>query len=265
MAELVSILIPLMNKLIQTLMKKLDFSLIVNFDNKTSQKYEAEIAHWKRSFSDYQKWFTSEIDELYGEKPPAETDKVAIGPGEINAILTWQKIHQQTKYLEDLQLSENEFADMTLLDVGSGPHPSALAFKNCSLYCLDPLLPEYLKVGFPMHYYEDRVKFAYGYSEKMPFNDRFFDAVISVNAIDHVDDFQKTAKEIQRVLKPNGKIRMHIHYHKKTPTEPLELNDDVVAKAYEWCINFSKIHETKEKRGYKCAKDESYALWSNFP
>ena len=35
----------------------------------------------------------------------------------------------------------------------------------------------------------------------MPFEDGFFDAVISVNAIDHVNDFAETAKEIKRVLK----------------------------------------------------------------
>ena len=86
------------------------------------------------------------------------------------------------KYLEDLQLEENTFSGLQIVDIGSGPHPSAAAFKNCKIFCLDPLLPEYLKTGFPFHIYEERVRFAYGYSENMPFTDQFFDAIISVNA-----------------------------------------------------------------------------------
>jgi SAM-dependent methyltransferase len=76
----------------------------------------------------------------------------------------------------------------------------------------------------------------------MPFENHFFDAVISVNAIDHVDDFFKTASEIIRVLKPNGKIRLHVHYHIKTQTEPLELNDTIVENAFRGIQNFKKIN-----------------------
>lgn len=99
----------------------------------------------------------------------------------------------------------------------------------------------------------------------MPFPDNFFDAVISVNAIDHVDDFEQTSKEIERVLKPSGKIRLHIHYHKKTSTEPLELSDKIVGDAFSWCKNFRKVGESFQSRGYELInEDEKYVLWSNF-
>jgi len=228
-------------------------------------KYSYEYLHWQKSFLNYQKWYAGELKTLWGENSPEEKHKIKNYANEFNAILTWQKLHQKPKYLEDLQLDKNVFSGLTILDIGSGPHPSALAFENCKVYCLDPLLPEYLKIGFPFHLYEDRLKFTYGHSEKMPFNDNFFDAVISVNAIDHVDDFFKTSKEMERVLKPGGKLRMHIHYHKKTATEPLELNDPIVKDSFNWCVGLKKIAESRRKKGHNLTtKGESYCLWSNF-
>jgi len=178
-------------------------------------------------------------------------------------MLTWLKLHQEPKYLDDLMLDKMAFSGLRILDIGSGPLPSAQAFEDCEIYCLDPLLPEYAKLGYPSCY-GDRVKFTSGFSEKMPLKDNFFDAVISVNAIDHVDDIYKTALEIKRVLKPDGKIRIHAHYHKKTTTEPLELNDKVMGRAFNWCKNFRRVKESTTKRGSVAPNGEIYVLWSNF-
>ena len=130
---------------------------------------------------------------------------------------------------------------------------------------MDPLLPLYIEAGYPIHIYENRAKFVYGFSEKMPFEDNFFDAVISANALDHVDDFYLTAAEIKRVLKPQGKLRLHLHFHTPTIMEPLQINDSIVTKAFAWCDGFKKISETKTKRGTTLNDHrESFSLWSNF-
>lgn len=230
-----------------------------------NKKYNAEIQFWKEILVSYVAWYKGEVKELYGEPSPAEAEKIKAYTIEYSAILTWQAAHQRKKYLEDLQLPDSAFENMKVLDVGSGPHPSALAFLNCDIYCLDPLLPLYMQTGFPIHIYEPRTKFVYGFSEKMPFENNYFDAVISVNAMDHVDDFNATANEIKRVLKPGGKLRFHLHFHPKTITEPLELNDNIVSKAFEWCDGFKKISESKIKRGTIVTDDnESYTVWSNF-
>ena len=122
-----------------------------------------------------------------------------------------------------------------------------------------------MDAGFPIHIYESRARFVYGFAEKMPFENHFFDAVISVNALDHVADFKLTVNEIKRVLKPGGKVRLHLHFHNKTITEPLELNDSIVSEAFYWCEGFRKIDESKSKRGYSITKaDEIFSLWSNF-
>jgi SAM-dependent methyltransferase len=153
---------------------------------------------------------------------------------------------------------------MKLLDIGSGPFPSALAFKDCEIYCLDPLIPGYVAAGFPIHYYE-RVQFVSAPSEEIPCPDHFFDAIISVNAIDHVDNFEKTTQEIRRVLAPGGILRFHVHYHTSTPLEPIELNDQIMMGAFAWCPGFHKLIESKAKRGHVLsAGGGMYSVWSNF-
>lgn len=107
--------------------------------------------------------------------------------------------------------------------------PSGTVFQDVELYCLDPLYGQYISSGFPMHYY-DRTHFINAPSENIPVEDNFFDVIISVNAIDHVDDFHDTAQELKRVLKPNGKFAMHVHYHKATAAEPIEITDEIFKK-----------------------------------
>lgn len=231
---------------------------------KQSDKYESEERFWSNLISELVQWYHGEIKERSQTPFPTNDQKIRSHTIEHSAMLTWFELHQKPKYPIDLQLPVDIFQGMKILDVGSGPMPSAEVFKSCELYCLDPLLPAYIRAGYPLHYYKDSTRFVYGYSENMPFRDDFFDAVISVNAIDHVDNISLTAKEIDRVLKPNGMIRMHVHYHKKTIEEPLELNDDVMQEAFGWCSHFRKIDEMDKKMGACAAPGESYALWSSF-
>ena len=230
---------------------------------KNKSKYERETDFWKNEINNYVRWYQGELKTHYSTPSPQEEKKVKVHNISHSAVLTWLKLHQEVKYIEDLQLEKTAFSGMRVLDVGSGPFPSAMVFEGCKLYCLDPLLPQYIKAGFPLHYYEG-VKFVYGFSENIPVENNFFDAVISVNSIDHVDNIYKTSLAIKRVLKPGGKIRIHAHYHKKTATEPLELSDNVMSKAFNWCDGFKKIRESREKKGSVAGADEVFALWSNF-
>ncbi len=245
------------------------FGFELNKTNDTSlllqPKYKAEMTFWKGILINYEEWFDGKIPILYEEPCPDEGSKIFSFNKRYSALLTWIEVHQKTKYLEDLLLNRSAFDGSRILDIGSGPLPSALAYSNCEIYCLDPLMPLYMEAGFPIHIYDQRLKFVFGFSEHMPFEDDYFDAIISVNAIDHVDDFKLTVNEIKRVLKPGGKLRFHIHYHLKTATEPLELNDEIVAEAFSWDKNFRKISESKQKRGSVVeVNTESYTLWSNF-
>jgi len=227
-------------------------------------KYVAETKFWESTLVQYVAWYQGKIKVLYGEKSPTKKSKIIAPTEKDSAILTWEKAHQQPKYIQDLRLKPSVFKGLKLVDIGSGPHPSARAFHAKEIYCLDPLLAEYIRVGFPVHYY-DNVKFVSAKAESMPFADHTIDAVISVNALDHVDSFEDTAMEIKRILKRNGKIRFHLHYHKATTEEPIELNDERVLSAYSWAKNMHKVSESKSKRGTKLqVAGEKYVLWSNF-
>lgn len=228
-----------------------------------SRKQSAELQFWRKEIERYGEWFKGELSPLYKTASPQEHEKVK-APNERDAsILTWHKLHQEAKYLENLDLLPDAFRGMKLLEVGSGPMPSATCFTGCRLYCLEPLLPEYLQVGFPLHYY-DNVTFIHAACESIPVEDNFFDAVISVNAIDHVDNIGEAADEIRRVLKPAGLFRMHVHYHPPMICEPIEINDDLFLDLFGWCGNLMKIKSSTTSHSWDLRPNQSFALWSNF-
>lgn len=229
------------------------------------EKHAAAIEFRTKIVLEYEKWYNGKIRSLYGESAPSNEEKIVKGNLRENAILTWAKQHQEKKYLDDLRLNNDVFHGLTVLDLGSGGIPSGLAFENCSLYCIDPLMHLFQKLGYPFMHYEKRATFVQGYAEKLPFLDNSFDAIISVNSLDHVDDLEESISEIRRVLKPSGILRLHLHYHNSTVLEPIELNDDIVQQKFAWVEGLHKVHESKFKRGSVLeASDEKYAVWSNF-
>ncbi len=50
------------------------------------------------------------------------------------------------------------------------------------------------------------LKYMVGGAENIPFKDNFFDIVIGLDMLDHVPDYKKCMKEINRVLKKGGKL-----------------------------------------------------------
>ncbi|MEW6601606.1 MAG: methyltransferase domain-containing protein [Nitrospirota bacterium] len=228
-----------------------------------ASKQEAESLFWEDFLCKLEQWYRGDIPDLFKTPCPREEEKIRVSNIKDSSVLTWFKLHQQVKYLKDLQLTDQAFSGMRLLDIGAGPMPSATVFKSCKIYCLEPLLHDYLRIGFPFHYYDD-FKYIHANAENIPVEDGFFDAVISVNAIDHVDNLNETSLEIRRVLKDNGLFRMHVHYHKATKWEPMVITDEVFSEAFSWCKNLHKIAETKTSYGLSPASDETFVLWSNF-
>lgn len=228
-----------------------------------NMKQDSELAFWRNEINRYRRWFSGELPSLYNTPSPREHEKINAPNIKDASILTLHKLHQERKYLEDLELLPQTFDGMKLLDIGSGPMPSATCFSGCRIYCLEPLLAKYLEIGYPLHYYEN-VTFIHGPSERIPVEAKFFDAAISVNAIDHVDDIESTASEMKRVLKPGGLLRMHVHYHLPTECEPISLNDDLIRVLFSWCANFEKIKTSKRNYSTTLPGSESFALWSNF-
>jgi SAM-dependent methyltransferase len=234
----------------------------LNWFNPT-RKSDAELEFWRQEIVKYQHWFNGDLKSLYGVPSPDPSQKVTAPNLKDASVLTLHKLLCEVKYLENLDLSREAFCGKRVLDVGAGPMPGGTCFKQIQLYSLDPLVPDYVRAGYPIHYYHD-VHFVHASSENMPLSDGFIDVVIAVNSIDHVDDIRRTAMEIQRVLKTGGWLRMQVHYHRATVTEPLELNDEKIAGLFAWCANFRKIKESSEAKGIALPPNEKFALWSNF-
>jgi len=223
------------------------FSILKRISEERPNKKSAELDFWKREIPKYVEWYQGKR-YLYNFTPPAQTDKHSEYGLPVDALITWLILYQQQKYLADLRISADQFCGMRILDVGCGPFPSIFVFKEAEYYGIDPLINEYRTVGYPIdlwahqgfHYYANS-------AEEIPFDDSFFHVVISVNAIDHVDYFAQTAREVKRVLKPDGVFRMHVHYHKKKVCEPIELNDQVFLENYSWVSNLKKIYQSRTK------------------
>lgn len=99
------------------------------------------------------------------------------------------------------------------LDCGSGRHLIYLAERSFEVYGID-LAETGIKIAKEWLEEKDlqaNLKIGSVY-KKLPFEDNFFDAVISVRVIHHarVEDIRKVIKEIQRVMKPRGLIFMTV-------------------------------------------------------
>jgi len=231
----------------------------------TRRKSDAELAFWREEIKRYVDWYHG-VTPLYGFACPSEPQKVKSERGmPIDAMETWLRCFQMPKYVGDLQLTGNSFQGLRLLDVGCGPFPNLLAFNNCLRIGIDPLVHEYQKVGFPLDVWSNDFTYCRCKAEDIPFPARSFDAVVSVNAIDHVDDYAQTAREIRRVLRSPGIFRMHVHYHRRTVCEPIELNDELFLAHYSWVCGLRKIHEggSQNLGGTKANPGERYVVWGN--
>lgn len=137
---------------------------------------------------------------------------------------------QATYYSSHLDIPQN-YQCGRLLDVGSGPILPARYLRAKELWCVDPLLDQYAQIGFPVREL-DAVLVSEPAEAMTSVPSDYFDTIVAVNALDHIDDFGAAIAEIERVAKEKAVIRLRLHYHPPTPTEPLELNDAIVRQAF---------------------------------
>jgi len=97
------------------------------------------------------------------------------------------------------------------LEVGCGPYTNMrLISKHCKIqdiYCSDPLMDVY--ASFKLNWLAKKIKtkqikLSSDRCECLNFPDNYFDLVICINVLDHVQDAKKCLEEIIRVAKSNG-------------------------------------------------------------
>ncbi|HYZ83257.1 MAG TPA: class I SAM-dependent methyltransferase [Bryobacteraceae bacterium] len=228
-------------------------------------KYDAELRYWKDQLAEMMLWYHGQKPDWYGLPAPLEKQRQYVSDLEIvNAVITSHVL--RPLYSRRLRLPLDHFARQRLLEIGSGPLVPILQFTACERHALDPLNDLYCAAGWPLYAYD--AKMCNAYAEKMPYPDGYFDAAVSVNALDHVDNFQAVAAEIERVLKPGGKIYFEVDYHEPTVTEPISLNDDIILRAFQRC-QLTKVAEAGKADVYEATgtynpsatNDDRLVLW----
>jgi SAM-dependent methyltransferase len=197
-----------------------------------NRKYETELEYWKNELRRLEAWFVDGTTDWWGLAPPTPEQKVNISDLWVsNAVMTTTTL--RPTYTERLGLERDSFAGKRVLEIGCGPMAPILQFTNCERHGVDPLVNLYMAAGWPLFDYD--AKFVNTGGESLPYPDGYFDAVIAVNALDHVDDFEQVASEMQRVLRAGGEAQFEVEYHMPTVTEPVKLSDSRVVKAFSEC------------------------------
>jgi ubiquinone/menaquinone biosynthesis C-methylase UbiE len=199
---------------------------------RAKRKYASELDFWNGGLDHLRRWYEDGAIDWWGIPPPsAEKKQRTSDVWAVNAVMTMHDI--RPSYLEELHLERDCFRGKRVLEVGCGPLAPILQFSDCVRHGLDPLIDLYLQSGWPLYDYD--VKFVSAKGESMPYVGSYFDAAISVNALDHVDDFRQVASEIQRVVKVGGELYFEIEYHAPTVNEPQRLNDTTVLESFSAC------------------------------
>lgn len=237
--------------MLQTFRRRADQVLrAVSPSFRAKRKYEGEIQFWHSMRGDLHRWFTEKsMPDYWGvTTPTAPVSRSASWLS--NAIQTLHAM--RPSYLEALRLPADAFAGQRVLEVGCGPLVPGQVFLGCELHALDPLIDQYITAGFPL--FDFPVRSMSAPAEAMPYPDGYFDAVISVNALDHVDDFERAAAEIERVLRPGGRLAIEVEYHQPTQTEPLVLSDARMRSAFAGC-DLTKVVERSARAMYEAMVD----------
>lgn len=111
---------------------------------------------------------------------------------------------------EELAEAMDMQADSTVLDVASGNGNATLAFARrfCNVTSTD-YVPELLDASSARAKAEGLfVTYKVADAENLPFSDQSFDAVVSTFGVMFTPNQQQSAAELQRMVKPGGKIGM---------------------------------------------------------
>jgi 2-polyprenyl-3-methyl-5-hydroxy-6-metoxy-1,4-benzoquinol methylase len=226
-------------------------------------KYDEEKRFWKDEISFYVRWFHGRIKELYGITCPKQHEKIQrFSSEELNAIETWINA-DKWRYCKRLHIEPTYFSGKRVLEVGSGPLGLSRFFAGATVHLLDPLHGWYDKCGYIRC--PGTLECTIEEAEEMWISPSSYDAVISVNAIDHVDSFEKAIEVCEKVCDDDGEIRMDIHYHAPTVTEPHVLNDEIVAAAFKR-FDMKKVAENPSRVFYPRGThpdSDRFAVWSN--
>lgn len=191
-------------------------------------KYAGELGYWRSELRNLDRWYLKGEMDWWGLAPPGA--RQAAG----GRLWSTEAIHHLHRFypllLEELGVEADALAGQRVLEIGCGPIVPILQFADCERHGIDPLLNAYAEAGWPI--FDLEVRLLNGRAEAMPYPDGYFDAVVSRNSLDHVDDLDAVAAEIVRVLRPGGRFLCSAEYHPPTREEPHSLDDAAMRRLF---------------------------------
>ena len=239
---------------------------MIKFLMKTFQTFPSE--------NDFENWevFNHDIYLKSNEEKKKEIRKTT--------CLTRYNIEKDKKYswMENYFLSDlnrDLFKDKTLLDLGCFTGGRLLAwsenYKFKKVYGID--INPIFKVAAEEFALEKNINadFKTGIGEKLPYDDNFFDFIVTTDSFEHVQNLEKSMNECFRVLKPDGMLLAVFPQF----LQPFESHLDFVTKipCLHWFFDSKKISEKyfeiiKERgEAAKWYNGEKYSLedWEKLP
>lgn len=165
------------------------------------------------------------------------------GPGARTAY--YREFMMRMGGIDDPRFFENKVC----LDLGCGPMGSLTWLRGAKAALgLDPLSEEYRKFGIVDH---DMVYLSAS-AEAIPLPSRSVDVLFSMNSLDHVDDLERSCREIRRVLRPEGHFLGSLNLEEEpTPAEPWTLSEELLDRLLfaEWTREFYQVRPKLEDGG----------------
>lgn len=214
-------------------------------------KYESEFNWWRNCAANIVQWHMGQVESVWGHPPHDPPSKT---PDLTQAVMSL-KHSANDMYPSALQIPKTPKRQSygRLLDLGCGPLCPATCFQADAIVGVDPLIFEYARIGYPIELYNAICINIRAEDLSKIFEPFVFDTIVSHNAIDHMDSLSEIASQAQRLGRPGSLVRLSITYRKATVTEPLEITDDDVLRAF----NVRPLDKIMEQN----MGDHRIALW----
>lgn len=154
-------------------------------------------------------------------------------------------VHYEYFYTTHFGIEPSYYNNKTLLDIGCGPRGS-LEWANVAnrRIGLDTLAKGYLELGADKH----TMEYIASPSERIPLKNGACHAVFSFNSLDHVEDVEKTIKEIKRVISGKGIFLLLVEVnHPPNACEPHNLSPKYIVEAFKPEFSCQDIQVYKPK------------------
>ena len=137
----------------------------------------------------------------------------------------WDFIINTYKLFNHLGFDRDYLRGKIILDVGAGPRLRTKYFKDATIIALEPLGDKFMQ-DFKWCDLNDVSLYIKSIEEFIPELENKFDFIMSINALDHCYDFNKSVENMCRYLKEDGSIFLSYDYHSNPDQlHPLCLDD----------------------------------------